>query len=386
MNSFRYKRRYIIIGFCGIVLIVLGGCSKETGESTRVEICADYTEDLIVEEPESSGGKKNIRLRYSEDIDDKYDIGQSLDEWLESCKCLMPFIDEGKEFHIVRYAFGNCTGFTDYCFDVYTFAGNSKLKNHPVLFNEIQHFNANCLVLLIGDYNKDIYYVEEGSRWNLMVLDYENHKTYVKELDIVYNLTNIPEMSLIDMNNDGKDDIVVISSENNRDQGVAKIFSIENDYILEIKEEHSQTKAYFEDDYHVILENGDVGLKQTVNLTDLCYQEKDLEEKNKLSKGVWKNKMLVKGTEHQLNVSLSERYTLEKVDHNTTRLSFEQWLYWGDKHDKDVLCRIHTTLLYDQSGKCMKIGSVETEWNDNYEENDMMDAMCYLPFSPNKPG
>lgn len=268
------KNIYSLLGIIIVILVSMTGCDEKIDEFTRVDIYTDYSEELMVSDPSLAGTNENIRLRYSEDIDDKYGVPDSYDEWMASCKCIINYGDDKKEYHVVRYAFGNCTGFTDHCFDVYMHVGDSKLKSYSVLFNERQRFNANCLVLLLGDYNEDIYNAKEGCKWSLMVLDYENHKTYMKELSIHFNLTIIPEISLIDMTNDGKDDIVIISSENKRDKGVARIYSIENDSLLEIFEEYTYTKAYFEDYYNVTIENSEVGLKQTICLTDLCYQKK----------------------------------------------------------------------------------------------------------------
>ena len=382
---------------------------------TMVDVYADHDEKLYLPNPgDVSDVKDSVKLRFCEDVDEKYDVLSSRDSWLASCKCNIPFIEDNEECFVLKYAFGNCTGITDYRFNVQTHMKNNALEKYPELYDDKTSYNANCLVLLVVKH-LTLQGEEQDEREGiyLLILDYENHKVYEKKVDIVSEYADI---YMADLTEDGLDDIVVVSDLSNRENGDVEVYSfIDNDFdcIYCPGQDSADTNYYnslnarFVDDYKITLEYSGIDFKQTVSLLSLPHftkkygsdflrtfttndlesdKKKPGEAKWKKRRRLWKKGKLISGKENsQLKITLPEDNQLARVDCNINRLSYEQWLHWGGKHDSDILCRIHTTLKYNQKTQKLEICSIETRWNDALEYADLVDEMYYLPFSPHVP-
>ena len=112
--------------------------------------------------------------------------------------------------------------------------------------------------------------MEEDGNDYVVVLDYENHKSYSKETKIwnpmSENIDHLPEIQLSDLTGDGLDEIVVHNALQEEETNV-QVFRFDGNDLaciysgLEMGED-SSIAAYLADNYKAVVEYKPLGLKK----------------------------------------------------------------------------------------------------------------------------
>ena len=359
---------FVLLAFIALI----SGCSKKNSEkismNISMKITADYNEELIVPNPETTENNVSIVMRYFPDFD-KYEAYDEMDKCYQSCAADLSFLGFKNKMMISAYKIGAITNRTSQYTHVELDIPDDYLYNEKLPILKNRDIYGNCLILAAKDS------VNEDDDNYIIVLDYEKHKNYVMKTAI-WNPEDdhMPALQLCDFTGDGLDDIVISNSLNEEVVNM-QVFKFEEEalksiYIMLDGEENTEDKifGYLDDNYKAVIEYKPINLKREKSLLKLGYTKKQLQSSNLLRNDKYPyshvydmdGKVKKDLGDRDIKAGLAQDMKICKINDFDNVIRYSQYVSYAKYNS---VCELYVYLKYDTEKDLMDIYNIDVRWN-----------------------
>lgn len=366
------RNRVIIVLVLIIIVTIFYGCD-EYQENTKdlsmtVIFDPDFERKPVIPDPVKAESEISAVLRYIPNFED-YEDYQEESECFRSNTADLSFLGFKNEMLILAYQIGTVTSHSsEYIHIRYNIPDNYKYdKEIPAIRDREVH--ANCLILVVKDS------MEEDGNDYVVVLDYENHKSYSKETKIwnptSENIDHIPEIQLSDLTGDGLDEIVVHNALQEEETN-AQVFRFDGNNLACIYSgletgEDSSIAAYLADNYKAVVEYKPLGFKKSKSLLDLGYTKKQLQDKDDSCKKdkypyshVYKAGKLKRDIgDRNLRVWVAQNMKIHRITDYEEVIKYDHFVSFAKYNS---VCRVNVYLKYNNRKDALEVYRLEVEW------------------------
>lgn len=366
------RHRVNIVFVLFVIIVIFSGCNKGQKDLNDVNMTLlldpDFVRKPVIPDPVKAEGEISVALRYIPNFED-YEAYQEESECFRSNTIDLSFLGFKNEMLILAYKIGTVTSHTsEYIHIKYNIPDNYIYdKELPVLRDREVH--ANCLILIVKDSK------EEDENNYVIVLDYENHKSYVKKTKIwnpaIDGIDHIPEIQLSDLTGDGLDDIIVYNALQEEETNV-QVFRFNADDLTCIysgleKGSDSNISAYLADNYKAVIEYKRLGFKKSKSLLDLGYTKKQLQDNEDSCKKdkypyshVYKDGRLKHDIgDRDLRFGAAQNMKIYRITDYEDVIKYDHFVSFAKYNS---VCKVNVYLKYNNREDTLEVYKIGVEW------------------------